>query len=80
MGYIDSHRVNRRISRAVFPGLVAISKAAGLVHHPRSYDLSVASVRCEEDWWKAKARLVYFGDSRCFRNRHPDVVTDEFIR
>ena len=80
MGYIDSHRVNRRISLPLFPGLVAISEVAGLVHYSCSYDLSGTSIRCQEDRWKTKARVVHFGDARYFRNRHPDVVADEFIR
>ena len=80
MGHINSHRVNRRIGGPLFSGLVAISEAAGLVDHPRSYAVPGASIPCQPDWWKTKAHLGHYGDPWTISDRRPDLVADELIR
>ena len=78
-GCVDSNRFDWRTGGTVLPDLFTIPDADGLVNHPGSHVVSVASMARPQARQEAMARLDYCDSRRPVVDHHSGGVAAEFV-
>src|SRR5688572_12565104 len=78
-GSVDSNYLDWCTRGAVLPNLFAIPDADGLVDHPGSHAVSVASMGRPQDWQEARADLSHSDYRGAFVDHRASGIAAEFL-